>query len=116
LKLIIGGFDNEEEGVAILEKIAQIISNHRIVEHAFLKSSQAPKDYSEVAIELYATVLEYQAIAAQNFGKHTLTQLGLGVVGLTDWKAAFSSIQDLDNSVEVPFFIWVFQPSKKDSR
>lgn len=94
---MMGGFDNEEEGISGLEKVAQIISSYRIVEDTFLKSSHTAKDYSEAVIGLYVKVLEYQAIAAQYFGRHTLIRFGSSIVGSTDWKAALASILELDN-------------------
>jgi hypothetical protein len=91
------GFEEEEEGISGLEKVAQVISSYRIVEDAFLCNSQTAKTYSEAVIPLYMKILEYQAIAAQYFGHHTLTRFGGSMVGSTDWKGTLSAIDELDD-------------------
>jgi len=62
---MMAGFDNEEEGLTGMEKVAQIILSFRIVEDTFLKPPQAAKDCSKAIIRLYVKVLEYHATAAR---------------------------------------------------
>jgi len=97
VQFAMSGFEEEEEGISGLERVAQIISSYRIVEDAFLCNSQTSKTYSEAVIPLYMKVLEYQAIAAQYFGHHTLTRFGASIIGSTDWKGTLSAIDDLDD-------------------
>jgi hypothetical protein len=94
---MLSGFAEEEDGIMGIEKVAKIISSYRIVEDAFLFNPQMAQTYSESVLPLYVKVLEYQAIAAQHFGRHTLTRLGASMVKATGWNDALTEIGELDN-------------------
>ena len=94
---MLSGFEEEEAAISGLEKVAKIISSYRFVEDAFLCNPQMAQTYSESVLPLYVKVLEYQAIAAQYFGRHTLTRFGVGMVKAAGWNDALAGISDLDN-------------------
>lgn len=94
---MMSGFAEEEEGISGLETIAKIISSYRIVEDAFLLNPQFAQTYTEAVLPLYVKILEYQAIAAQYFGKHMLTRFGAGMVKATTWSDSLAGIATLDN-------------------
>ncbi|TVY39500.1 putative ankyrin repeat protein [Lachnellula occidentalis] len=97
LPFMLSGFAEEEDAIAGIEKVAKIISSYRIVEDAFLLNPDFAKTYSEAVLPLYVKVLEYQAIAAQHFGHHTLTRFGASMVKATGWSDALAEIDGLDN-------------------
>ncbi|TVY81859.1 Ankyrin-3 [Lachnellula suecica] len=97
LPFMMSGFAEDEDAIGGLEKIAGIIARYRIVEDAFLCNPKTAPTYSDFIRPLYMKILEYQAIAAQYFGRHTLTRFGVGMIGSTDWNGALSSIDGLDD-------------------
>ncbi|TVY15851.1 E3 ubiquitin-protein ligase MIB1 [Lachnellula arida] len=97
LPFMLSGFAEEEDAISGIEMVAKIISSYRIVEDAFLLNPQFAQTYSEAVLPLYIKVLEYQAIAAQHFGRHTLTRFGAGMVKATGWSDALADISGLDN-------------------
>ncbi|TVY27656.1 E3 ubiquitin-protein ligase [Lachnellula hyalina] len=97
LPFMLNGFAEEEDAILGIEKVARIISSYRIVEDAFLLNPQFAQTYSEAVLPLYVKVLEYQAVAAQHFGHHTLTRFGASMVKATGWSDALAEIEGLDN-------------------
>ena len=99
LPLMMNEYTQHKAAISGLDTVARILFSYRMAEDAFFdEDADIVESYTKSVLDLYAKVIEYQASAAQYFGKRTIERLGSNVLlGSTQWSQAPSEILGLDN-------------------
>jgi len=96
--------DLEQMNTAIggLKDVTAILASYRLAEEEFLAHPATHLEFHSIAKDLYAKILEYQALAAQYFGKSTLKRLELDAVAGTSWEDALAVVKRIDRLCRQP--------------
>jgi Cdc6-like AAA superfamily ATPase len=91
--------DAEQHQAALygLERATKILWCYTIAEREMLPDTNTKSTYRAAVFDLYVTLLHYQALAAQYFGKSTIKRIWKNVTTTTSWSNIAAKINDLDN-------------------
>lgn len=97
IPLMMNEFTERKAAINGLETVTRIVFSYRMAEDAFLDSPESRELYSKSVLNLYVKVLEYQARAAQYFGRSVLKTFGKNIAGSTEWADMPDAIAKLDD-------------------
>jgi Cdc6-like AAA superfamily ATPase len=86
-----------QEALSGLERVAKILWCYTIAEQGMLPGPNTKSTYRVAVLDLYVTLLQYQALAARYFGKSTIKRIWHNVTTTTSWSDIAGKIDVLDN-------------------
>ncbi|KAK4691497.1 hypothetical protein P7C71_g5516, partial [Lecanoromycetidae sp. Uapishka_2] len=98
LPLILNLSSQEEPAKSGLDTISMIVARYAALESVYFQqdSIKLTKNFENTLVDLYAKILEYQAVAACFLGKRTLARYGSAIPKLDDFVGVLKEVQDLD--------------------
>lgn len=93
-------YTEHKAAISGLETVTKIVFSYRMAEDAFFDEDPSITEfYIKAVLDLYVKVIEYQASAAQYFGKQTIERLGKTILlGSKQWANSPAEIAELDDA------------------
>lgn len=97
LKLMLKDAKQHQEAIDGLERVAKILWCYTVAEKGMLPDPNTRSTYRMAALDLYTTLLQYQALAARYFGERTIKRVWGNVTATTSWSDISAKIIVLDD-------------------
>ncbi|KAF2164918.1 hypothetical protein M409DRAFT_56272 [Zasmidium cellare ATCC 36951] len=84
------------------QEVTKILASYSYAEREFLPVPATRGDFENVVIELYMSIIEYQATAGLYFAKDTLKRIGINLAPKQTWQDALGKVKGQDEKCRVP--------------
>ncbi|KAE8448954.1 hypothetical protein EG329_008750 [Mollisiaceae sp. DMI_Dod_QoI] len=97
IPIILKDAKEHQDAIDGLERVAKILWCYTIAEEGMLPDPNTKSTYRTAVLDLYVTLLQYQAMAARYFGASTIKRIWRNVTTTTTWSDISAKIVVLDN-------------------